>query len=99
MQNLVLCLCVHTISSYAIINLIFLKAFARHTHVEYTQIHINIVCTHTHVHVAYIHIYINTEHFSDLSHVTFVKVPYFGIYYLQVTFIHTIATLIGKNIN
>lgn len=51
------------------------------------------------MHVAYIHIYINTEHFSDLSHVTFVKVPYFGIYYLQVTFIHSIATLIGKNIN
>lgn len=79
---------VHTISSYVIINLIFLKVFARHTHLEYTEIHTYIVCI---IHICRLHIYTYTqthrEHFSDLNQVTFVNCSYFDIYYLQVTFI------------
>lgn len=52
---------VHTISSHAIINSIFLKLCARHICVEYTQIHTYMVYMYTHMHLAYTHIYINTQ--------------------------------------
>lgn len=56
---------VHTISSHAIINLIFLKVCARHIHVEYTQIHTYIVCiVYSYAPGLYTHIHKHTENTS-----------------------------------
>lgn len=91
---------VHTISSYAIINLIFLKVCARHIHVEYTQIHTYIVCMYTHMHLAYIHIYISTQRTLPWPQSDGICEYYLFWDLLLASCIHMLyCNIIGKNIN